>query len=69
MDRASDRPSFAGCAACSEAKPCRLSETVNNKPVYHDRRVDATAASGEPVRLFEGENDVRTSPVRGVDAP
>jgi hypothetical protein len=46
-----------------------LSETVNNKPVYHDRRVDATAASGEPVRLFEGENDVRTSPVRGVDAP
>ena len=47
----------------------QLSETVNNKPVYHDRRVDATAASGEPVRLFEGENDVRTSPVRGVDAP
>ena len=30
VGRASDCPSFAGCAASSEAKPRRLSETVNN---------------------------------------
>jgi CRP/FNR family cyclic AMP-dependent transcriptional regulator len=59
VGRAIDNPSFAGYAACLEAKSQRLSETVNAKPVYHEHRVDATV---EPARLFEGENDVTSIP-------